>query len=215
MNYLIKEIKNELSDYNGEIVAATKYFTAEEMREIYHQGISHFGENRVSDFLAKKEALQDLAITWHFIGTLQRKKVKKCINEIDFLHSLDHYSLAEEIQKRRETPLKCFLQVNISKEDTKHGLALKDVIPFIEQIKDFDQIDLIGLMGMAEHTDNENAIHAQFQKLNDLQLEIKKKLSLNLNQLSIGMSNDYRIAIKHNATFLRLGSVLFKKEVAQ
>lgn len=215
MTHFIKEIKQELTNYNGEIVAATKYFKAEEMREIYQEGISHFGENRVQDFLAKKEALKDLDITWHFIGTLQRKKVKKCINELDYLHSLDHLSLAEEINKRRETPLKCFLQVNISKEDTKHGLALKDVIPFIEQIKDFQQIDLIGLMGMAEHTDDDEAIHAQFQKLNDLQVEITKKLGLNLAQLSIGMSNDYHIAIKHNATFLRLGSVLFKKEVAQ
>ncbi len=215
MKYFIKEIKEQLKDYQGEIVAATKYFTADEMRQVYEQGIHHFGENRVQDFLNKKALLTDLDITWHFIGTLQRKKVKKCINEIDYLHSLDHLSLAEEINKRRNTPLKCFIEVNISNEETKHGLLPKDVIPFTNAIKGFKQIELIGLMGMAEHSQNQERISEQFQKLSDLQMEIKKELALDLTDLSIGMSNDYFIAIKHNATFLRLGSVLFKKEVAQ
>ena len=215
MKFFIKEIKEELKGYAGKIVAATKYFNVEEMRHVYDEGIHQFGENRVQDFLEKKEALKDLDITWHFIGTLQRKKVKKCINDIEYLHSLDHFSLAEEINKRRVSPLKCFLEVNISNEESKHGLSVKDVIPFIQKIKDLKQIHLIGLMGMATHTDDEKLIDQQFQKLNDLQHDIFNKTGLDLPELSIGMSNDYVIAIKHNATFLRLGSVLFKKEVAQ
>lgn len=215
MNYYIKEIKEELTNFEGTIVAATKYFTDQEMREVYQLGLHDFGENRVQNFLEKYEALSDLPITWHFIGTLQRKKVKKCIDKIDYLHSLDHLSLAEEIDKRRTSPLKCFLQVNISDEESKHGLSPKEVIPFIKKISHLTNIDLIGFMGMAKHTKDEQIIAREFQKLNDLQVIVKEQLGLDLKELSIGMSNDYKLAIKHNATFLRLGSVLFKKEVAQ
>ena len=215
MNYYIKEIKEELKNFEGTIVAATKYFTDQEMREVYQLGLHDFGENRVQNFLEKYEALNDLPITWHFIGTLQRKKVKKCIDKIDYLHSLDHLSLAEEIDKRRTSPLKCFLQVNISDEESKHGLSPEEVIPFIKKISHLTNIDLIGFMGMAKHTEDEQIIAREFQKLNDLQVIVKEQLGLDLKELSIGMSNDYKLAIKHNATFLRLGSVLFKKEVAQ
>jgi len=215
MNYYIKEIKEELKNFEGTIVAATKYFTDQEMREVYQLGLHDFGENRVQNFLEKYEALSDLPITWHFIGTLQRKKVKKCIDKIDYLHSLDHLSLAEEIDKRRTSPLKCFLQVNISDEESKHGLSPEEVIPFIKKISHLTNIDLIGFMGMAKHTEDEQIIAREFQKLNDLQVIVKEQLGLDLKELSIGMSNDYKLAIKHNATFLRLGSVLFKKEVAQ
>lgn len=213
MIFNILKIKKQLEDFDGTIVAATKYFTAKEMREVYKQGLSHFGENRVQDFLSKKSELTDLDITWHFIGTLQRKKVKKCINEIDYLHSLDHLSLAEEINKRRNTPLKCFLQVNISDEESKHGLTINQVSSFIDEIKSFKNIQLIGLMGMATHTDDQSLIEQQFEKLTELQKDLKDNHAINLTELSIGMSNDYLLAIKHNATFLRLGSVLFKKEV--
>jgi len=215
MTYYIKEIKEELTNFEGTIVAATKYFTDQEMREVYTLGLDHFGENRVQNFLEKYEALSDLPITWHFIGTLQRKKVKKCIDKIDYLHSLDHLSLAEEIDKRRTSPLKCFLQVNISDEESKHGLSPEEVIPFIKKISHLPNINLIGFMGMAKHTDDEDLIAKEFQILNDLQVIVKEQLGLDLKELSIGMSNDYKLAIKHNATFLRLGSVLFKKEVAQ
>lgn len=215
MIYHIKEIRKELDTFEGTIVAATKYFDVEQMREVYELGLNHFGENRVQSFLDKHQALSDLPITWHFIGTLQRKKVKKCIDKIDYLHSLDHLSLAEEIDKRRTSPLKCFLQVNISDEESKHGLSVEEVIPFIKKIAHLPNIKLIGFMGMAKHTEDEKLIHKEFQKLNDLQVIVKEQLGLSLPELSIGMSNDYQVAIKHNATFLRLGSVLFKKEVAQ
>jgi pyridoxal phosphate enzyme (YggS family) len=195
------------------VVAATKYFTADQMRELYKEGIHHFGENRDNAFLEKYTQLQDLDITWHFIGTLQTKKVKKVITYIDYLHSLDSIKLAEEINKRRSKPLKCFLQVNISSEESKHGLSPDQVIPFLDAIKHLPNIDVIGLMGMAEFTTDSDVIHQEFQVLNELQEQVKQERGITLNELSIGMSNDYLIAIKHDATFLRLGSVLFKKEV--
>ncbi len=213
MKFYTKEVLENISDSNVKVVAATKYFTSDEMRELYNSGISNFGENRVEPLLEKQSALADLDITWHLIGTLQTKKAKKIINKVSYLHSLDTLKLAEEIQKRRIEKLNCFIQVNISSEESKHGLNPSEIIDFIKEIKDFDKINIIGLMGMAELTSDEEVISNEFQKLNDLQIEIKEKLNIDLKDLSIGMSNDYLIALKHNATYLRLGSVLFKKEV--
>ena len=213
MNFYTKEVLSKINDKSINVVAATKYFNSAEMRELFNTGLTHFGENRIEAFLEKKEDLNDLDITWHHIGTLQTKKVKKVINEVSYLHSLDNIKLALEVNKRRIEVLKCFIQVNISSEESKHGLNVDEVIPFLKELNSLDKIEVIGLMGMAELTSDEEIISSEFQKLNDLQVLIKKELNIDLKELSIGMSNDYLIALKHNATFLRLGSVLFKKEV--
>lgn len=131
------------------------------------------------------------------------------IDKIDYLHSLDRLSLAGEIQKHRETPLKCFVQVNISSEESKYGLPKVNVIDFCKKMQDYDKIHIVGLMGMAELTFDDEAIEKQFQSLVDLKDEVNKALNLDLKYLSMGMSNDYRIAIKVGATHLRLGSILF------
>lgn len=213
MNFYTKEVLDKINSKSVRVVAATKYFNSAEMRDLYNTGITHFGENRIEAFLEKKDDLSDLDITWHHIGTLQTKKVKKVINEVSFLHSLDNLKLAEEVNKRRIDTIKCFIQVNISSEESKHGLNVDEVIPFLKSIKALEKIQVIGLMGMAELTSNEEIVSNEFQKLNDLQIKIINELDLDLKELSIGMSNDYLIALKHNATYLRLGSVLFKKEV--
>ena len=212
MKWHVKDVLKDINE-NVTVVAATKYFNPDEMRELYNEGITHFGENRVELLLEKQSELTDLNITWHIIGTLQTKKAKKIINSIDFLHSLDTVKLAMEVNKRRTSPLKCFIQVNISDEDSKHGLQVNDVIRFINEVKDLENINIIGLMGMAEHTDNEEVISKSFKKLIDLQSLIKTQCNIDCTELSIGMSNDYLIAQKHNATYLRLGSVLFSREV--
>ncbi|AIO19141.1 hypothetical protein KQ51_01264 [Candidatus Izimaplasma bacterium HR1] len=213
MRFYTKEVLKDIPS-NVTVVAATKYFGPKEMLELFETGITNFGENRVEALLEKQEALKDMPITWHFIGTLQTKKVRKMIDAIDFLHSLNTFKLAEEINKRRTSPLKCFIQVNISSEISKHGFEKDEIIPFLESIKHFTNIKVIGLMGMAELTENEDIISQEFQVLNDIQKEIRETLNIDLKDLSIGMSNDYLIAIKHNGTYLRLGSVLFKKEVS-
>ena len=213
MKFYTEKVLNTIEDKSVTVVAATKYFNSSEMRELYNTGISHFGENRIESFLDKIEDLSDLDITWHHIGTLQTKKVKKVINLVSYLHSLDNLNLAKEVNKRRIEKIKCFIQVNISSEESKHGLNINEVIPFIKSLKGLEKIEVIGLMGMAELTSNTEIINKEFQKLNDLQIKIKNELKMDLKDLSIGMSNDYLVALKHNATFLRLGSVLFKKEV--
>ena len=213
MKFYTEKVKKNIHNDNVTIVAATKYFNAKEMRELYHTGITHFGENRTEALNEKYDELKDLDITWHFIGTLQTKKVKKVVNQIDYLHSLNTFKLAEELNKRRAKPLKCFIQVNISSEETKHGFDPDEVIPFIKELKDLEMIKVIGLMGMAENTKDVNILNASFQKLTTLQTLINNELQININELSIGMSNDYLVALKHKATYLRLGSVLFKEEV--
>lgn len=194
------------------IVAATKYVGVEEISELVDLGINNIGENRAEAFLDKYLVLHDLDIIWHFIGHLQSKKVKKVINQIDYLHSLDRVSLADEIQKYRKLPLKCFLEVNISEESSKYGLKPEEVIDFCQKITYYDKINVVGLMGMAELTDNQEVIENQFNVLVGLKEELNNKLNLNLEYLSMGMSNDYKIAIKCGATHLRLGSILFRNE---
>lgn len=195
------------------VVAATKYFTPNEMRDLYQTGINNFGENRVEALLLKHEELSDLDVTWHFIGTLQTKKVKKIVHLIDVLHSLNTVKLAVELNKRREEVLPCFLQVNISNEENKHGFDVSEVCDVLKEISSLEKIKIVGFMGMAEYTSDKDVIRNEFQKLIDLQSLVQEEMGLCIDQLSIGMSNDYQIALEKNATHLRLGSVLFTKEV--
>ncbi len=194
------------------IVAATKYVGVEAIKELVDLNVTNVGENRVDAFLDKYQILHDLDITWHFIGHLQSKKVKKVINKIDYLHSLDRISLADEIQKHRVLPLKCFLEVNISDEQSKYGLNVSDVYSFCEKLQSYDKIHIVGLMGMARLTEDEIEIESEFNKLVDLKAKLNSEFKLNLKYLSMGMSNDYKIAIKCGATHLRLGSILFRNE---
>ncbi len=194
------------------ICAATKYVGVNEMREIISCGINNLGENRVDSFLQKYEQLKDESIVWHFIGSLQTNKVKKIINKIDYLHSLDRESLAREIEKYRENPLDCFVEVNCSGESSKHGLSESEVIPFINSLKNYKSIRIIGLMTMAENTQDFESIKGNFRRLKMIQEEI---ISINLDYapcsyLSMGMSNDFKEAIIEGATLVRIGSRLFK-----
>lgn len=185
------------------IVCASKYYTVEVMRYLYSLGITHFGESRTNELLEKKEFLKDLNITWHFIGTLQSNKVKEIINEIDYLHSLERISLAKEINKHRKEPLNCFIQLNLSNEETKSGLNEETLAPFLINIKKYDKIKPIGLMQMGVYG-NLEASSLTYEKVSDLN---KKH---NLNEISMGMSDDYIVAVNNGATFIRIGSLFTK-----
>nr|WP_306808742.1 YggS family pyridoxal phosphate-dependent enzyme [Staphylococcus warneri] len=220
----MREVKDNLAQINLEInehreksnistqpnvIAVTKYVTIERAKEAYQAGIRHFGENRLEGFKEKKEALPKDAVL-HFIGSLQSRKVKDVINDVDYFHALDRMSLAKEINKRAEYTISCFLQVNVSGESSKHGISLDEVNAFIEEIKQFENIKIVGLMTMAPYTDDNAYIQSLFRKLRTKRDEIKK---LNLEyapceELSMGMSNDYPIAIEEGATFVRIGTKL-------
>lgn len=188
-----------ISNYHGVIICASKYYASNEMREIFKKGISNFGENRVNDLLKKQEELSDLNIVWHFIGNLQTNKIKKMINKISYLHSLESIEQAILIQKYRNNPLSCFIQINMSNELTKSGININKLNDFINELKKYDKIEIVGLMtiGIANELDSTEIIFNNINKL-------KEKYSL--KYLSIGMTNDYELAIKNNATHIRLGS---------
>lgn len=195
------------------VIAVTKYVTAARALEAYEAGIRHFGENRPEGLLEKKEAIGEEAV-WHFIGSLQTRKVKSMIDHTDYIHSLDRLALAEEIQKRAARQVKCFVQVNVSGEESKHGLKPEEVQNFIEKLKDFPKIQVAGLMTMAPYTDNEQEIRNCFRTLKHLQESIKEQnlAQAPCTELSMGMSNDYIIAAEEGATFIRIGSSLVGNE---
>lgn len=195
------------------VIAVTKYVTIDRANDAYNAGIRHFGENRLEGFQLKKEALPD-DIVMHFIGSLQTRKVKEVINEIDYFHALDRLKLAKEINKRAEHKIKCFVQVNVSGEKSKQGVALEDVNTFIETLEQYENLEVVGLMTMAPLTDDESYIKSLFQSLRNKRDEIK---ALNLNyapctELSMGMSNDFHLAAEEGASFVRIGTKLVGKE---
>ncbi|MBA4537596.1 YggS family pyridoxal phosphate-dependent enzyme [Bacillus aquiflavi] len=191
------------------IIAVTKYVSIERAKEAVEAGIIHLGENRDNGFLEKWEALGDKPV-WHFIGTLQSRKVKNIIHKVDYVHSLDRLSLAKEMNKRANRKINCFVQVNVSGEESKQGMEPSEVKKFILKLKEFENIKVVGLMTMAPLTDNEPVIRSCFRKLKLLQTELQK---LNLDyapchELSMGMSNDFSIAIEEGATMIRVGTAL-------
>lgn len=206
----IEEAKNRASvTQDVTIIAVTKQVTTERAQEAINAGLIHLGENRPEGLLAKKSELNNQA-KWHYIGSLQSRKVKQVINEIDYLHSLDRISLAEEINKRAEKIIDCFVQANVSGEQSKHGLKTEEVIPFIQSLEQFDKIRVVGLMTMAPNTEDQTIIRNVFKNLKNLQQEVVK---LNLpyapcQELSMGMSNDFEIAVEEGATFVRIGTAL-------
>ncbi|WP_167628701.1 YggS family pyridoxal phosphate-dependent enzyme [Listeria valentina] len=212
INANIKEAckKSGRSEADVHLVAVTKTIDVAGMKELYDLGIRDFGENRVDVFLEKYEALQDFSdIRWHFIGSLQTRKVKQIIDKVDFIHSLDRVSLAEEIEKWAVKPVRCFLQLNVSGEESKHGFTKESALAFLKQA-DFKHIEIVGLMTMAPITENEDDLHEIFNALKEAGAEIA---SLQLSQvtaseLSMGMTNDYSIAIEEGATYIRVGRAL-------
>ncbi|KOP82060.1 hypothetical protein AMS60_05910 [Bacillus sp. FJAT-21945] len=195
------------------IIAVTKYVTIERAQEAVEAGVVHLGENRDEGLLAKWDALRDKP-TWHYIGTLQSRKVKNIIDKVDYIHSLDRISLAEEINKRAEKVTNCFVQVNVSGEESKQGLSPDEVSEFVLSLSKYDKIRICGLMTMAPFTEDKMVLRTCFRKLNELQSKIKnlKLKYAPCAELSMGMSNDYAIAIEEGATMVRIGTALVGEE---
>lgn len=195
------------------VVAVTKYVSVERTKEALEAGVTHFGESRDEGLLKKVEAIGTFP-SWHFIGTLQSRKVKDILPFVNYIHSLDRISLAKEIQKRADGEVNCFVQVNVSGEESKHGLSPDETLPFIESLNEFSSIKVVGLMAMAPHTDNTNEIRDVFKKLRELGERVQSLSLLHApcNELSMGMSNDYEIAVEEGATYVRIGSSLVGNE---
>lgn len=194
------------------VIAVTKYVDSSIANKLIKTGISHIGENRVDLFLDKYNALADQPLTWHLIGTLQRRKVKDVINYVDYFHALDSVKLAREIEKRATRKIKCFLQVNISGEESKHGFDLSEIDEVLSEIAQFKNIELVGLMTMAPFEADELELHSIFSKMKQVQEELSSRQlpGMPFTELSMGMSGDFEIAIEHGATYVRIGSAFFE-----
>ncbi len=196
------------------IVAVTKYVDTEAIGEILAAGVEHIGENRIQSALPKYERYGDKG-TWHFIGHLQTNKVKDVIGRFAYIHSLDRLSLAEEIEKRAaamDKVISCFLQINVSGEETKFGLDPADVLAFVKETSNMKHIRIVGLMTMAPLVEDPEKARPVFRGLREWQARLQE---LNLphvpaTELSMGMSGDFEVAIEEGATFVRLGSILVR-----
>ena len=194
------------------VIAVTKYVDVETAEALLPLGVHHIGENRVDKFLEKYQALKDRPVTWHLIGTLQRRKVKDVISFVDYFHALDSLKLAQEIQKRTDHVIKCFLQVNISGEESKHGFSKEALLEQLADLAQLDQIEYVGLMTMAPFEADTDELRTIFKKTHELQAEIREKQIPNMpmTELSMGMSRDYEEAIQFGSTFVRIGTAFFK-----
>jgi len=194
------------------VIAVTKYVDVATTEALVKTGIQHIGENRVDKFLEKYQALNGYDLTWHLIGSLQRRKVKDVINLVDYFHALDSVKLAQEIQKRAERSIKCFLQVNISGEESKHGFAPDELDDVLAEIAQLDKIEIVGLMTMAPFEASQEELQDIFSKTHQLQKQLEKKQLKNMpfSELSMGMSRDFEVAIANGATYVRIGTSFFK-----
>ena len=216
--YIKQEIDNIKKGINRQdevnLMAVTKTVDVEKVLEAIDAGITDIGENKPQELARKYEAIGD-KVRYHLIGTLQTNKVKYIIDKAYMIHSLDRISLCEEIQKRAEKidkTVNCLVQVNISKEESKHGLDRELVVDFIKEVsRNYKNIHVKGLMTMAPFIDDEEEIRKVFKGLKDLSLEINDLNipNVEMNTLSMGMSHDYKIAIEEGATIIRVGTSIF------
>jgi hypothetical protein len=195
------------------VVAVTKTVSSKKAIEVMDAGYIHLGENRPETLLEKVADIKEGPV-WHFIGNIQSRRVKDFINEVHCVHSVDRISVAKEIHKRAIQPIDCFVQVNVSGEDSKSGIKPDELQPFIESIAQYDKVRIIGLMTMAPLTEDRQVIRNVFKALRKLRDKVSSENYLNApcTQLSMGMSNDYVIAIEEGATHVRIGSALVGSE---
>jgi len=207
--------KSGRKDEKIEIIGVTKTVDVEQINEAISIGIKNIGENRVQELTKKYDIIGDKA-NYHMIGHLQSNKVKYIIDKVELIHSLDRMSLAKELNKRakmNDLIINTLIQVNVAEEESKHGLKVDNVIPFIEKISKYHNIKVKGLMTIAPYVENPEDIRWVFRDLRELSSTIKAKdyKHVDMEILSMGMTNDYTIAIEEGANMIRIGTGLFGK----
>lgn len=215
---VINESANNVNRDSKDItlLAVTKTVGIDKVLEAINYGITDIGENKPQELVRKYEVIGN-KVRWHLIGSLQTNKVKYIIDKVYMIHSLDRLSLCEEIQKRAKQiskTISCLVQVNIAKEESKHGLDEEYVVNFIRDVSDkYENIHIRGLMTMAPFTEDKDKIRDVFKKLNNLSIEIDNLNipNVSMDYISMGMSNDYNIAIEEGSNIVRVGTSIFGK----
>ena len=195
------------------LIAVSKTKPVSDIEQIYAAGIREFGENKVQEMNDKQKVLPG-DINWHMIGHLQRNKVKYIVDNVAMIHSVDSVRLAEEISKeavKKNVTVDILVEVNVAKEESKFGLYTEDVRQFVEQISKLPGINIKGLMTSAPFVDNPEDNRQYFKKLKDLSVDINAKNIDNvyMDFLSMGMTNDYVVAVEEGATHVRVGTAIF------
>lgn len=195
------------------LIAVSKTKPLEDIESLIAIGVTEFGENKVQELCDKFEHVSQ-PVKFHLIGHLQTNKVKYVVDKTCLIHSLDSIKLAKEIQKeatKKQVIAQVLIEVNVAEEDSKFGLKVDEVIPFLEEISTYSNIHVNGLMTIAPFVENpeENRIH--FRRLKQLSLDITSKNidNIDMNVLSMGMTNDYKVAIEEGATMVRVGTAIF------
>lgn len=207
----LKEIKSKVGP-NVTLVAVSKTKPESDIMEAYNAGHRVFGENKIQELTDKYENLPK-DIEWHMIGHVQTNKVKYMAPFVKLVHAVHKMKLLKEINKRakqNDRVIDCLLQVKIAEEDSKYGMSVEETENFLndERLDNYQNIRIKGLMGMATFTDNEKQLEREFSTLQNLYSKLEKKYP-EFDTLSMGMSSDYKIALKHNSNMIRVGSSIF------
>lgn len=197
------------------LVAVSKSVPVAAMREAYAAGIRHFGENRAQEARDKFPAFGD-DVHWHFVGRLQTNKVKYIVRHCHLLHSLDRVALAQEVDRRASRcgrVLPCLVEVNVAGEATKAGLPPEKVIPFLQQVAGRPGLRVVGLMTVAPRADNPEEMRPVFRRLRQLLEEAAERCrglpGIEMRHLSMGMTDDFEVAVEEGATIVRIGRAIF------
>ena len=195
------------------IIAVSKNNPKSSILECFHSGHIDFGENRVQELCEKANSLPD-EINWHMIGKLQRNKVKYIVSFIHLIHSVDSVKLLNEIDKQSKKInriINVLIQIHIAKEKTKSGFSYDEAEVLLSKKNNLKNINIIGLMGMSTFTGNKKIISEEFKKLNEFYVKWKSKHNFSI--LSMGMSNDYMLAIENGSNLIRIGSLIFGSRI--
>lgn len=198
------------------LVAVSKFHPAGVVQEAYDAGLRIFGESRVQELVVKKELLPD-DIEWHFIGSLQRNKVKQVAPFVSLIHSLDSERLMQEIEKQgaaNNRVIPCLLQIHVAEEETKSGFSPDECRSFLKEgkWKICFHVQIAGVMGMATYTDNQNQVRKEFRQLKSLFDQFKREFfpdDSGFKEISMGMTGDYPLAIEEGSTMIRVGTLIF------
>jgi len=208
----IKEINSRLPE-TTRLVAVSKFHPVAAILEAYNAGQRIFGESKAQELMEKQNLLPK-DIEWHFIGHLQTNKVKYIAPFVSLIHSVDSIKLLEEINKQAEKQhrtINCLLEIHIAREETKYGFSIEEVRTLFEKnaFEKFDHVLIKGFMGMASLTDDIQKIREEFHSLSSFFNEIKRKYAPGFDSLSMGMTEDYKIAMEEGSTLIRIGSYIF------
>ncbi|MCS6264770.1 MAG: YggS family pyridoxal phosphate-dependent enzyme [Nitrospira sp.] len=196
------------------LIAASKTVSVERLRQAVDAGLRHLGENRVQEALPKIDALEREGVVWHFIGTLQRRKVKSVVGRFETIHSVDSLALAEEIDRQAKVARlrqRVLLEVNLGGEASKGGFEPTTLVAALESLNGLEHLDIRGLMAIPPPTPTAEDARPYFRQLRTLAqaLTARGYRNINMQELSMGMSHDYPVAIEEGATYVRVGTAIF------